>query len=75
MGLISKMIQLGSATPTAREVTARSSELAGELVSRIDTARKTTVGLGMLIVSDYGKLTAADQHISTDWASRPICTT
>ena len=22
----------------------------------------------MLIVSDYGKLTAADHHISTDWA-------
>jgi hypothetical protein len=96
MGLISKIIQLGSATPPparyaaaglsavfglasylsnktgqpilGSEVTARSSELAGELVSRIDMARKTSVGLGMLIVSDYGKLTAADQHISTDWA-------
>jgi hypothetical protein len=96
LGLISKIIQLGSATPPparyaaaglsavfglasflsnksgqpilGSEVTARSSELASELVSRIDMARKTTVGLGMLIVSDYGKLTAADHHISTDWA-------
>jgi hypothetical protein len=32
-------------------------------------------GVDQQVVSDYGKLTAADQHISTDWASRPICTT
>jgi hypothetical protein len=50
------------------EVTARSSELANELIERIAMARKTTQRLGMMIVSDYGKLTSADHHISTDWA-------
>jgi hypothetical protein len=50
------------------EITARSAELGNELVSRVDTARRTMVGLGMMLVSDYGKLTASDQHVDTDWA-------
>ncbi|MBN9622185.1 MAG: hypothetical protein J0H06_04400, partial [Actinobacteria bacterium] len=50
------------------EIKARSEALGGELLDRIDLARKTTVGLGMLLVSDYGKLSAADQHVDSDWA-------
>jgi len=50
------------------EIKARSSQLGVEMVGRIDLARQASVGLGMMIVSDYGKLTAADSHIDTDWA-------
>jgi hypothetical protein len=50
------------------EIKVRSAALGSELVDRIELARKTTVGLGMLIVSDYGKLSAADKHVDTDWA-------
>jgi hypothetical protein len=50
------------------EIKARSSQLGSEMVGRIDLARQASVGLGKMIVSDYGKLTAADGHIDTDWA-------
>jgi hypothetical protein len=50
------------------EIKARSGQLGSEMLDRIDLARKTTAGLGMLIVSDYGKLKTADQHIDSDWS-------
>jgi hypothetical protein len=67
-GLASYLSDKGGQPILGAEITARSSELAGELVNRIAMARKTSLGLGMMIVSDYGKLTASDRHISTDWA-------
>lgn len=50
------------------QIKVRAAKLGEELVERIDLARKTTIGLGMMLVSDYGKLTAANQHVDTDWA-------
>ncbi|HVS98884.1 MAG TPA: hypothetical protein VHE08_00045 [Solirubrobacterales bacterium] len=50
------------------EVRAKSDALAGEMLDRIDAARKTMNGLGMLIVSDHGKLMAAYRHVDSDWA-------
>jgi hypothetical protein len=67
-GLASYLSDKGGQPILGAEITARSGELANEMVNRIAMARKTTLSLGMLIVSDYGKLTAADRHISTDWA-------
>jgi len=67
-GLASYLSDKGGQPILGAEITARSSELAGELVNRIAMARKTSLGLGMMIVSDYGKLTESDGHISTDWA-------
>jgi hypothetical protein len=67
-GLASYLSDKGGQPILGAEITARSSELAGELVNRIAMARKTSLNLGMMIVSDYGKLTASDGHISTDWA-------
>ena len=58
--------QAGDADPRRRDQS-RSGALGSELVDRIELARKTTIGLGMLIVSDYGKLNAADKHVDTDW--------
>jgi hypothetical protein len=50
------------------QIKVRAAKLGEELVERLDLARKTTIGLGKLLVSDYGKLTAANQHVDTDWA-------
>jgi hypothetical protein len=50
------------------QIKVRAAKLGEELVGRLDLARKTTIGLGKLLVSDYGKLTAANQHVDTDWA-------
>lgn len=49
------------------QVKTRASQLGVELIDRINLTRRTTLGLGMLLVSDYGKLTAANQHINSDW--------
>jgi hypothetical protein len=49
------------------EVKAKAGQLANALLDRIETARRQTVGLGMVIVSDYGKLTSADRHVDSDW--------
>lgn len=50
------------------EVKAKGAQLANALLDRIDTARRETVGLGMLIVSDYGKLTSSSRHVDSDWS-------
>jgi len=50
------------------EVKAKGAQLANALLDRIETARRQTVGLGMLIVSDYGKLIASDKHVDSDWS-------
>lgn len=50
------------------EIKAKTSALANELYDRVELARKETAALGMLIVSDYGKLTSANQHIDSDWS-------
>lgn len=50
------------------EIKVKSRALAQEMLDRLQLARKTTTGLGMLIVSDYGKLAAAYRHIDSDWS-------
>jgi hypothetical protein len=50
------------------EITAKTSELADQLLDRFDSARKELFGLGQLIVSDYGKLMDANTHIDSDWS-------
>jgi hypothetical protein len=51
------------------EIKVRSSELGKEIYARVQLAREATTALGMLIVSDYGKLTATYPHIDSDWSA------
>ncbi|HEX4730067.1 MAG TPA: hypothetical protein VH299_02300 [Solirubrobacterales bacterium] len=51
------------------EIRVRSGELAKEVYARVQLAREATTALGMLIVSDYGKLTATYPHIDSDWSA------
>jgi len=50
-------------------VKVRSDQLADEINRRVQLAREETTALGMLIVSDYGKLTATYPHIESDWSA------
>lgn len=50
------------------EVKVRTDALAGEMVSRLEMARKSLDGLALLMVSDYGKLEAAYKHVDSDWS-------
>ena len=48
------------------EIKAKSDALAQETLSRLALARRATTGIGMLLVSDYGKLEAANSHVGSD---------
>jgi hypothetical protein len=50
------------------EVKAEASKLGIEILDRISTVKKATTGLGMLIVSDSGKLMATRPHLDSDWS-------
>jgi hypothetical protein len=50
------------------QIKVKSSELAKELYKRVDLARETTTALGMLITSDYGKLTTTFSHLDAAWS-------
>jgi hypothetical protein len=50
------------------QIKVKSSELAKELYARVQLARETSTALGMLIVSDYGKLTTTYSHLDSDWS-------
>lgn len=49
------------------EITTRAEGLATDLLDRMQLEEKEIGGLGLLLVSDYGKLMAAQKHIKTDW--------
>ena len=51
------------------EIKVRTNELAKELYARVQLAREASATLGMLIVSDYGKLSATYPHIDSDWSA------
>jgi hypothetical protein len=51
------------------EIKVRSKELAKELFARVQLAREASTALGMLIVSDYGKLSGTYPHIDADWSA------
>lgn len=57
------------------EIKVRSGELAKELYARVQLAREATTALGMLIVSDYGKLTATYPEIDSNWSAPPAANT
>jgi hypothetical protein len=50
------------------QIKVKSSELANQLYARVQLARETTTALGMLITSDYGKLTTTYSHLDADWS-------
>ena len=49
------------------EINVKAESVAQEIFNRVDTANRTSRGLGLLLVSDYGKLTAAAKNIRGDW--------
>jgi hypothetical protein len=50
------------------DITAKADLLGKELSDRVDLAREEIAALGLLIVSDYGKLSAAKTHLNHDWS-------
>jgi hypothetical protein len=50
----------------------RSDQLADEINKRVQLAREESTALGMLIVSDYGKLAATYPHIDADWSAPDV---
>jgi len=44
------------------EIKAKADELGDQIFERVNTAARTTTGLGKLIVSDHGKLMEVDRH-------------
>lgn len=67
-GLASYLSAPSGAPILGSEIKARAATLGSEMLDRIDLARKTTIGLGMLIVSDSGKLAIANKHVDSDWS-------
>ncbi|HWH19680.1 MAG TPA: hypothetical protein VN671_04045, partial [Solirubrobacterales bacterium] len=53
------------------DIKAKASQLGAALYERIGAARKETAAIGLLLVSDYGKLSAASKHVDSDWALPP----
>jgi hypothetical protein len=51
------------------EIRVRTNELAKEIYGRVQLAREASTALGMLIVSDPGKLNATYPHIDSDWSA------
>jgi hypothetical protein len=49
------------------EIKAKTTELAGQLLNRYNLARHALASLGPILVSDHGKLMAANEHINTNW--------
>jgi hypothetical protein len=49
------------------QIKAKTKELGQELLSRVELAGRATNRLGLLIVSDYGKLTYANEHMYSGW--------
>lgn len=50
------------------EIKARAAVLGTEMLDRIDLVRKTTTGLGKIIVSDAGKLAEVDRKADAAWS-------
>ncbi len=57
----------GGTPVLGEEVKARASQLATEMLDRIDQSKQQLTGLAKLVVSDYGKLMAADSRIEGAW--------
>jgi hypothetical protein len=53
------------------EITTKAKDLGAELSKRFDLARQELTATGKILVSDYGKLDAANKHIKRDWALDP----
>lgn len=49
------------------EIKAQSKALAGEMLTRFTAARKALTQLGLLLVSDYGKLEASYKDVDSSW--------
>jgi hypothetical protein len=49
------------------EINVKAESVAQEIFDRVDAANRTSRGIGLLLVSDYGKLTSAARNIRGDW--------
>jgi hypothetical protein len=66
-GAASYFSEKGGQPILGTEIKVRGAELAKELYARVQLAREETAALGMLIVSDYGKLSTTYSHVDSDW--------
>jgi hypothetical protein len=66
-GLLSYLTNKQGQPLLGTEIKVRSSALAGEMLDRVELARRAMTGIGMLLVSDYGKLEKANGEIDSNW--------
>jgi hypothetical protein len=67
MSLISFMSRPGDPYELGGEVRTRADKLASELIDRLEYSESAITGVGLLLVSDYGKLMAADAKVDNEW--------
>jgi hypothetical protein len=68
LGFVSYMSDEKGQPILGTAIKAKGDALAGELLKRVPLARKTTYGLGLLLVSDYGKLSTAFKKVDSTWS-------
>lgn len=65
--LIAFLTRPGDPYDLGGEVRTTADRLAGELIDRLESSESALTGIGLLLVSDYGKLTTAEAKIDNDW--------
>ncbi len=68
ISLVSALSRTDGAPTIEGVIHARTTELASAILDRFDNAERALTQVGLLIVSDYGKLTAAASRVDSDWA-------
>jgi hypothetical protein len=67
MSLVSFLSRPGDPYDLGAEVRTTSDRLAGELIDRLEYSESALTGIGLLLVSDYGKLMTADAKVDNEW--------
>ena len=65
--LVSFLTRRGDPYDLGGDVRTSADRLAGELIERLEDSESALTGIGLLLVSDYGKLTTAEAKIDNDW--------
>lgn len=68
LGLASNVANQQGQPILGSDIKVKASQLGTALYDRIGAARKETAAIGLLLVSDFGKLSAASRHVDSDWS-------
>ncbi len=67
IGLVSALSRRNGSATLDGAIQAKTTELATTILDRFDTTQRELTQIGLLIVSDWGKLETAAGEINTDW--------